>query len=233
MIIKAYARSVIGSREKNQDSYLIEDDRQLYAIADGVGGGVGGEVASSMAVEGIKELALDHTKLKEALETCQERILRKALKEHGAPVMGTTLTVVCVEGNRLHLVHAGDSRCYLFRGTHLELKTEDHEFFDDSLGATVLGSYLGIPTDEHTLQILQDTFEILPGDRVLLCTDGLYRQIEEPRLVELIKTYEHNPEELLEKMTQEAAEHPHSDNISIVYIEAKAKDAGTKTPTQE
>src|SRR5690606_28292408 len=141
----------------------------------------------------------------------------EALRKHGAPVMGTTLTACRIEGGTVHLCHVGDSRCYLFRDGRLELRTEDHEFFDENLQATVLGSSLGIPTEEHPLQILEESFELRPGDGLLFCSDGLYRQIEEARMAELLRSME-EPELTLQLMCDEASQKPFSDNVTVVYV---------------
>ena len=181
MKIKGYARSVIGSRQVNQDSFLVNDDLGLYAVADGVGGGMKGEVASKMAVDNVLAGAQNGQNLRSSFEAGQVQILKEALDTLGEALMGTTLTAVTLKDGFGQLCHAGDSRCYLYNGSFLKQLSEDHEYFDESLQSTVLSSYLGIPTDLHPLQIVEDTFSIEPGNRLILCSDGLYRQLTEPR----------------------------------------------------
>lgn len=214
----AYSKSVVGSRDYNQDSSLIVNDRGLFAVADGVGGGVAGDVASQMAVEALREGVKVPADLKDSVLKAQEKIVKEAMEKHGAPVMGTTLTAVLLDGGMAHVCHVGDSRLYHFCGSHLELKTEDQEFFDENLQATVLGSYLGIPTEEHPLEILQDSFLVEQGDRLLLCSDGLYRQIDESRVVEILQALEGEPELLVDRLCVEAAEKSFSDNVTVVYV---------------
>src|SRR5262249_24304127 len=141
MVIKGYAKSVIGTREMNQDSFLIWDDMKLYAVADGVGGGLRGEVASSMAVQGFRELGPTPDKLRETVLQLQDNVLKEALESIGEALMGTTLTAIQIEGNQVHVCHVGDSRCYLFAENQLRQITEDHELFDESTQSTVLASY--------------------------------------------------------------------------------------------
>lgn len=223
MVYRGFSNSVIGSREMNQDSVLVDNQAGIFAVADGVGGGVGGDVASKMAVDTISELVKAPADLKPAVIAAQEKIYNEAMSQHGAPVMGTTLTVAMLMGDSIHICHVGDTRCYLLRGKHLRLTTEDHEFFDENVQATVLGSYLGIPANEHPLQIMEEVVQMEPGDRLILCSDGLYRQIDEPRMVELIQELRSQPKELLEALCEEAALREYSDNVTVVFVEIEAE----------
>lgn len=220
MRARGFSHSVIGSREMNQDSALVWDEGGLYAVADGVGGGIGGEVASAMSTQGLRHAVRRPADLRQAFESIQGQVLKRAMDEHGGPVMGTTLTAALFADPMIYVCHVGDSRLYVLDPDHgLQLKTQDHEFYDESLGATVLASYLGIPSDEHPLQILEDVVPAQPGQRLLLCSDGLYRQLPEVRIVELIREYRDSPRELVERLCQEAAEEPYSDNVTVVYVE--------------
>lgn len=219
MKVTGYAKSVIGGREGNQDSFLCMNDRGLFAVADGVGGGLRGEVASQMAVEGLKALPQGSTELRPVFEQIQNAVLKEALDSLGEALMGTTLTAALVKDGNLYLCHVGDSRCYLFSDPVLRALTIDHEIYDEALGGAVLASYMGIPHDVHPLTIQQETVPVQPGNKVLLCSDGLYKQVDEPRIVQLIKEQGATPEKLLETLTSEAARAPYSDNVTVVYVE--------------
>lgn len=232
MRARGFSHTVVGSREMNQDSLLVSDDKMLFAVADGVGGGIGGEVASAMATQGLQQTVHRPTDLRTAIESIQGQVLKRAMDEHGGPVMGTTLTAVLLADSMAYLCHVGDSRLYLFDGSSLQLKTQDHEFYDESLGATVLASYLGIPSDDHPLQVLEDMFAVQPGNRLILCSDGLYRQIAEPRIVEIIKEYFDDPKALVAQLCEEAAEEPYSDNVTVVYVEVEEEFAEPLDPTE-
>lgn len=136
----------------------------------------------------------------------------------GSPVMGTTLTAAFVTENTVHITHVGDSRCYLYDGSFLQQLTEDQEFYDDELQAPVLSSYLGIPDDLYTLEILEFEAAVKPGDRILLCSDGLYRQLSEPRIATLAKQHSEASQKLLEKLCEEASQQEFSDNVTVVSI---------------
>ena len=206
----------------NQDSLLCDNDRALYAVADGIGGGLRGEVASLMAVTGLGAHPTPEegsSRLSDTFQTLQAAILKEALDSIGEALMGTTLTAVLLSGHRGELCHVGDSRCYLYSKDCLQQLTEDHESFDETLQAPVLSSYLGIPSQVHPLTIQEDVITLHPGDRLLLCSDGLYKQVSEARIAEVIRAHAAQPEEILRILSTEAAKVEYSDNITIVYIE--------------
>ena len=220
MQFKGYSITFIGGREMNQDSLLCDNDRGLYAVADGIGGGLRGEVASLMAVTGLGvHPADDGAKLRDTVTTLQQAILKEALDSIGEALMGTTLTAVLLSGHQAELCHVGDSRFYLYSNSCLKQMTEDHEAYDETLQAPVLASYLGIPTDIHPLQIQEEVVTLHPGDRILLCTDGLYKQISEARMAEVIRQHMLKPEEILKTLVKEAGAQEYSDNITLVYVE--------------
>ena len=217
MKAKGFAHSVIGGREKNQDAFLADDSILTYAVADGIGGGHEGEVASKMAVEGIQQSP--GAEFQPLVKTLQEKVLKYALEKFGDPLMGTTLTVARLEGEQIHLCHIGDSRCYLYDGTTLRQMTTDHEAYDDNNQGTVLVSYLGIDTATFPLQIQEEKFSVSPGNKLILCSDGLYKQVTESRVAELIQQQGSDPKKLLETLCNEAATQEYSDNVTIVYVE--------------
>ena len=216
-----YSLSVIGGREMNQDSFLVSDRTGIYAVADGVGGGLKGEVASQMAVEGIATLPETEVRLSPHIEKIQQAILKEAIDTLGEAVMGTTLTAVRIQGNTATFGHVGDSHLYHFTEDTLKLLNIDHELFDEGVGGTVLVSYLGIDSDVHPLQIQEKTFTVAPGDKLILCSDGLYRQISEQRMIELLRQYAKEPNNMLAAMCAEASAVPHSDNVTVVLVEVE------------
>ncbi len=217
MGILTFGLSVIGSREMNQDAYLISEDSGLYAVADGVGGGLRGEIASRMAIEGFRLYASERVSLEPTIRRLQEDIYKEAIESLGEPIMGTTLTALRITGNEVRLGHIGDSHCYHFTGSVLKLITEDHESFEESLGGPVLSSYLGMPTDTHTFRVQEETFTISPGDKILLCTDGLYRQLSETRIAQLVQQHP-RLEDIATALCAEASAADYSDNVTVVLL---------------
>ncbi len=214
-----YSITAVGSRQQNQDSFLVDNERGLFAVADGIGGGERGDVASLMAVTGIGAHPEGDTLLRETVETIQVAILKEAMESLGEARMGTTLTALRITDDKADLCHVGDSRCYRFAGGQLVQLTSDHETYDEGYGGPVLSSYLGIPTDTFVLQIQEETITLHSGDRLLLCSDGLYKQISENDLIQHIKSHFNEPAVLLQKLVDEAVKAEHSDNVTIVYVE--------------
>ena len=219
MKFKGYVKSVIGGREMNQDAFLVANDIGVYAVADGIGGGLKGEVASKMAVEGFRSHFKPTTTMTETVKYLQASIYQEAINSFGEAVMGTTFTSVHLTELEATLCHIGDSHLYLYDGKILKLLTQDHEQWDENLKGTVLCSYLGLDTKSFPLKIQEEHFQVIPGNRLLICSDGLYRQMEEMRIVTLIRENFQNPTELLEKLCSEASKVNHSDNITVVYVE--------------
>lgn len=218
MPLKAYSQSLVGSRSQNQDAFLVLPDKGLFAVADGVGGGLKGEVASRMAVEGLKLYAPSRGPLTPTIQRVHEDILQEALQTLGDAHMGTTLTAVRILGNEVTLAHVGDSRCYHYTQGLLRLMTEDHEWYDESLGGTVLVSYLGLSPEVQPLKVQEEVFRLQPGEGILLCSDGLYRQLSEPQIVQLIQQNWEQPETLVARLSEEASLYERSDNITVVFV---------------
>lgn len=219
MQLRGYSCSVIGSRDMNQDSLLVSDKKALYAVADGVGGGMNGEVASKMAVDGLDRDVKDPFALNQVFRTLQASILKEAMDRFGEAIMGTTLTALMVHEGEAFVCHVGDSRCYLFDQSQLRMLTEDQEMFDETIQATVLCSYLGLPTDVHPLKVFEERIKIQPGQKLILCSDGLYRQMTESRMVALIREMNAQPQALVQKLCEEAAQKSYSDNVTVVYVD--------------
>lgn len=215
---KGYSLSVIGSREMNQDSLLVAEEQGLYAVADGVGGGLKGEVASKMAVEGFALHALPAGSLVPVVERLQADVYKEAMDSLGEPLMGTTFTGVRIRGNEVTLVHVGDSHCYHFTGGVLKLLTEDHESYEEALGGPVLSSYLGMPTELHALKIQEEVFTVESGDFLLLCTDGLHHQLTERQIIQMFKEHLAQPEMLVTALCAEASAADLSDNVTVVLV---------------
>jgi protein phosphatase len=191
-------------REHNEDALLVRPEKLLFAVADGMGGHVAGEVASALAVSTLDEAIADGdggggstdalaAKLVEAVRRANERILERGRREPATRGMGTTLTVVAFADPTLEqcaLAHVGDSRAYRYRGRRLELLTRDHTWVQDEVDAgrlhpdearghpysNVLSRVLGVPELEG---IEAGAVDLEAGDVLLLCSDGLTAMLDE------------------------------------------------------
>ncbi len=147
MIIETAARTDPGPvRDRNEDSFLVDEDCGLLLLADGMGGHAAGEVAARIAVETCRELILEQVdpeetrlsrpvadrddrireRMRYAMNQASLRIRQAALLDRRCIGMGTTLVAAVLEGGLLHVAHVGDSRAYLWRGRVLERLTRDH-----------------------------------------------------------------------------------------------------------
>jgi len=229
-------------RQVNQDNILRADD--VFAVADGMGGHRGGEVASLVAVEALQASFTDRTTdaLVEAVQKANEAIVDRAKEDPELRGMGTTMCalarVYLADGEEiLTVVNVGDSRAYLLKGGDHELVqiSEDHSLVQTLFRQgqltqaeaavhpqrNILTRALGIDQ-----RVLPDSFDLLPvkGDRYLLCSDGLFNEVDEPRIAEVLREHT-DPQSAAEVLVQLANEGGGRDNISVVIVDI-IDDAG-------
>lgn len=221
-------------REHNEDAHL--EGHRVFAVADGMGGNVGGEVASSAALMPIMQLeeqvffdaASVRQALQEAFVAANAAVLQKASKDPSLRGMGTTLTAAIVDGHHLHVGHVGDSRAYLFRNRQLSQLTRDHTIVGHLIAegeltaeeasthpmrsaiARAVGVNMSIDVDVSTI-------ELTDGDQILLCSDGLVKPVSEDEIVSVLST-ESNANQTAERLVRLANEHGGPDNITVVLL---------------
>jgi protein phosphatase len=233
--VRAAAATDIGMvRERNEDSYLV--DEPLFAVADGMGGHLGGEVASRLAVETLERLFHRHEgELPDQIREANRAVFERSVVDRSVAGMGTTLTAIMAEGDRVRLAHVGDSRAYLLRDGALRLLTEDHTLVhrmvqegeiseqeaevhpQRNILTRVIGVDLWVEVDE-------DEFEVRPGDRILLCTDGLTGMVREDQIREILAAGR-EPRETAEELVRRANEAGGVDNITVVVLDIEEGDS--------
>ena len=244
-------------REENEDHFIVaemwrvlsieqstlpgaldrhgETDRlgYLFAIADGMGGHAGGELASRRTLEAIEEHLLAELAdaddvgfaLQSVVRRCEKRVLElEAADEIGRPP-GTTLTLALVIGDRVHIAHVGDSRAYLVRGNRPTQITSDHTLGEwlrrEGLGeAEASGQFEGVLVNAiggGSERAIVDTtdFELQPGDALILCSDGLTRSITEDEIAGVTASSA-SASECCDRMLSMALERDGRDNITVV-----------------
>jgi serine/threonine protein phosphatase PrpC len=207
MRLSSFAGTDVGlARSGNEDSHLR--GRTVFAVADGLGGHQGGEVASAMAVEPLAALDgrafADAAEAAEALAAAVREANRAIIDRAGADPalrgMGTTVTAAALAGGRLlQLAHVGDSRAYLLRGGGpLRQLTDDHTAVAEAVGRGLLTraqaaihAQRGVLTRAVGLDpgLRVDTpapLELEGGDQVLLCSDGLTGVVGDDRIAEVL-----------------------------------------------
>jgi PPM family protein phosphatase len=228
-------------RENNQDAFRMsaeivraEDRRILFAVADGMGGLSQGRMASTMALQIFFESFSRNRRydIPRALRRSMEEanlMLQQAAQRLRIARMGTTLTAVCLDGARMHLAHAGDSRAYLIRGGQAKCLTRDHSTTGEMVRMGIL-SPDRVRTHERRSELTQGlglniflqpdvfTIEARAGDRLLLCTDGVWSVLEDAFLAQA-SMEERSAQEFGLQLVDMAMEHGSDDNVSVVVIE--------------
>jgi len=219
-------------RERNEDCAGVLPERGIFAVADGMGGHIGGDVASRVAIDAALGLldasaALDADALARAVERANRAVLDEATRR-GYWGMGTTLTLARVTPGEVLIANVGDSRAYLLREERADQLTTDQTMVEMLIrqGALrreharnhperhVLVQALGT---QEPLQPELRRIETRPGDRLLLSTDGLHDQIAELVLLELgrIDDLERSADALVRAANQTGG----PDNITVVLVE--------------
>ncbi|MDX6223906.1 MAG: family protein phosphatase, partial [Frankiales bacterium] len=195
------ARSDTGLvREGNEDS--VYAGPRLLAVADGMGGHAAGEVASAVVIAGVSVLDDDVPgtdllgALKKAVLQANRSIAEMVAGDEDLRGMGTTLTAILSEGNRLGLVHVGDSRAYLLRDGELRQITSDHTLVQalvdegritpEEADVHPQRSFITRTLDGSPVELDLSVREARVGDRFLLCSDGLSGVVSDPTLAEAL-----------------------------------------------
>ena len=221
-------------RDGNEDSYLAIGP--LAAVADGMGGHRAGEVASATAMDQLRTLGSGPWEddraaseaLKRAVAEANRRIRDLAASDKALEGMGTTLTALLEDGDSVHLAHVGDSRAYLLRHGELSSLTEDHTLVQELVRQgrlrpedaerhpqrSIITRALGVDSD---VEIDTATYKIVPGDRLLLCTDGLSGVVDQTRIRNvLLRTPD--PQQAADKLVAMANEAGGPDKINPLKV---------------
>ncbi|MDQ3878342.1 MAG: Stp1/IreP family PP2C-type Ser/Thr phosphatase [Actinomycetota bacterium] len=225
-------------REGNEDSYLV--DAPLFVVADGMGGHVAGDVASATAVEVLDRRSRsldpkDPATLEQAIKEANIAIFQKARSDPSLRGMGTTCTLLIIDGANAQFAHVGDSRAYLLRQGQLSQVTEDHTLVSRMVAEgrideeearhhpqrSVITRALGVDTD---VQVDLTTLQLRDGDRVLLCSDGLTTMLGNPEVSSILSN-ERDPQTAAEHLIAAANEAGGEDNITAIVVDVDEGDA--------
>ena len=229
-------------RGNNEDS--VYAGPRLLAIADGMGGHVGGEVASKVVISALAYLDDDTpsadliTALRQATESANTHLRELVEADPALDGMGTTLTALLFAGNRLGLVHVGDSRCYLLRGGQLSQITRDDTFVqalvdEGRLTAEEASSH---PQRSLLLHALNggdlepdlSVREARVGDRYLLCSDGLTDVVTTETIFDTLQI--ETPHACAERLVDLALRGGGPDNVTVIVADVIDRDFGDDVP---
>ena len=222
-------------RDKNEDSLLVDPQLGLYVVCDGMGGHVGGQVASQLAVATVADAiaqggdAGDEIDIiVKAIKAANSAVFNKAKADPELHNMGTTVVAVRRDGDVLHLSHVGDSRIYRLRGGQLEQVTRDHSLINLYEDNPELAARFGPPNSNVIVRAvgLRDAVEVdhraiamEPGDLYLLCSDGLTDMIEDWMLKEIMLDGAEGPiEECAEALIRAALSNGGVDNTTALLV---------------
>ena len=231
-------------RENNEDrsSYWEPDDDQQFqrkgrlgVVADGMGGYEGGQEASRIAVEAITAVYADaangepRTWLLQAFEAAHLRIQQEADKNPVLHGMGTTCTAVVVLGDSLHYAHVGDSRLYLVRNSSIQRLTHDHSYVSRLVeNGVIRAEEAEVHPQRHILtaalgaghsiipECPETPFALETADVLVLCTDGLWSQVQEQEIFQLAT--EQDPQNACVQLVNLAKERGGPDNITVQIL---------------
>ena len=225
------ARSDVGLvRGHNEDSFLLR--APLFVVSDGMGGHAAGEVASSIAVETVGELApgtADDVLLGAAVEAANKAVIRGAEEGIGKPGMGCTATSVLIEKNHVAVAHVGDSRVYLLHQGTLVRITHDHSYVEELVDSgqitadearthpsrSIITRALGSDPDMYADHF---TLEVNTGDRLILCSDGLSGMIPDSE-IESLAVSSATPQQAADNLVAAALTAGGADNVTVVVVD--------------
>jgi PPM family protein phosphatase len=243
MRFSVYQVSRKGGREKNEDrmGYCYTRDSGLFALADGMGGHPEGEVASQLALQTLAAAFQREAKpslksplrfLQDAILAGHHQLLRYATEKGLVDTPRTTVVAGVLQGRAAFWAHCGDSRLYLVRGGKLIARTRDHSYtelqqtlsqvvpIDAKFNRSVLFTCLGSPGKPVVDTVGPVTLQ--SGDRLIVCSDGLWSQLDDDAIVDLLST--RSLSDAVPEMVERALRNggPHGDNVTVLAVEWEA-----------
>ena len=240
MKVTAYGQTDVGlKRTKNEDNLLVDEKLGLFVVADGMGGHRGGELASKIAVESMQHVVKVHcdehtflsprAMIEEGYTEASAKIFLESQKnDKSLEGMGTTLVAAFFHEDHLYIGNVGDSRAYLFNEHAMWQLTEDHSLVNEHLKAGLLRDSEIDDFQAKNIITRSVGFEknvscdivkksLQPGDKFLLCSDGLCGLVDDRTIHSVVKSA--NKEDAVATCIEKAKEAGGDDNITVVIIE--------------
>lgn len=225
----------VGNRRKhNEDAMLDAPEKGLWIVADGMGGHQSGDMASRRIVDGLAAMPSDIDLssqvewLRNSLQEINDDLCRIANQMHEGAVVGSTVVALLAKGRECAAIWAGDSRLYRLRGGQFKQLTHDHTLLDELLstsnmnreeaiqyvGANVITRAVG---GQQTLELDVIRFEAESGDRYLLCSDGLDKELAESEIAEGLAAASCHL--AVQGLIDTALQRNAIDNITVIVVE--------------
>jgi protein phosphatase len=229
-------------RTVNQDAYLDRPDLGLWAVADGMGGHSDGALASRAIIEGLGQLV--HPRrlgsavraVRASLRAVNQGLLDRAAILQGGDIIGSTVVALVAVNRHCAILWVGDSRAYRLRDGSLTQLTVDHSQVQAMIDANLLppaaseghalsNVLLRAVGSDNAMEVDGKIERLRVGDRYLLCSDGLFREVDNARLTAALGSFP--PAECVRSLVQQACDLGGRDNVTAVVIDVVAP-AGTQ-----
>ncbi|GAB2975511.1 PP2C family protein-serine/threonine phosphatase [Frigoribacterium salinisoli] len=247
--VKSAALSHVGKiRSNNQDSGYA--GTQLFVVADGMGGHAGGDVASAIAIRRIRETDRVYGSpgdaefaLQSSLIAANQLLAETVFEHQELTGMGTTVSALLRVGDSMAVAHIGDSRVYLFRDGELSQITADHTFVQRLVDSGRISPEEAAvhPRRSVLMRVLGDvdaapeidtaTLGTQPGDRWLICSDGLSSYLAEERIKKALAA-ELDAEQVVKRLVKETLDHGAPDNVTVVVVDVDESGDSACDPAQ-
>lgn len=228
-------------RQRNEDSYACLPEQNLWVVADGMGGHDAGDFASHTITEQAARFKPQATLedsillLEENLLHSNELIQEKARQLGKSATIGSTVACLYLWHNLAFTLWAGDSRIYRYRDNTLERLTEDHSYVEELVrmgkldaaeaeehpAANVVLNAIGI---DDELIIDMEYYEIVHNDLFILCSDGLYKDLSDDKIVKILNTPDIPLEDMNHRLIDAAMDVGGSDNCTVVLARASLEE---------
>jgi serine/threonine protein phosphatase PrpC len=245
MRLKVGAATSVGRvRPINEDAFSADADRGVFVVCDGMGGAAAGEVASRMAIDTIaahvhsdpgkrgteRGFQPRTAQLGHAIEEANRAILERAAADLEHAGMGTTVVGLWLGNNIASIAHVGDSRAYLSGQEGFESLTRDHSLVEAQVQAGLIDREQSLKSEhqnillralgrEPDVEVELGEVMVAGGDRLLLCTDGLTRMVDDAHLEKTLARFKGDPQGACDHLIAAANDGGGPDNITVVVIE--------------
>jgi serine/threonine protein phosphatase PrpC len=240
--------SDIGRKRKtNQDSICMDHKHHFFAVADGMGGHNGGDIASQLSVKIMPEYFVQNASMepqalmKNMIQEINRSILQKADEQPELHGMGTTVSAIYIHGQTLVIGNVGDSRVYLVNNHHIYQMTRDHSFVQEKLNMGIYTREEAVKDPQKNVLVRSVGFEadlavdvfnyrICKNDIFMICSDGLHGKVSDGDILHIIQKNINDPasctieavEAAVKELIQQANDNGGQDNISVIMAVAQA-----------
>lgn len=246
-ILSAGGSDIGRKRKSNQDSICMDYDHFFFAVADGMGGHNGGDIASQLSVKIMPEYYAQNVEMepqllmKNIIQECNRSIFDKAAEQAELHGMGTTVSAFLFNGPNLVIGNVGDSRVYMINNHYIYQMTRDHTWVQHKLNngyytredavkdpqRNALTIAVGIDTD---LAVDVFSYRVCKNDMFLICSDGLHGKVSDGDILQIVQQNIPDPslctledvQKAVNQLIQQANDNGGNDNISVILAVAQA-----------